>query len=697
MPHRTADQPVQLTLSGAIAHITISAPPVNALSPQVRQGLLDALRQLTRKHEAQSAEVGAEIKGPQIKAPPIKGPAIRALVLSASGSTFIAGADIKEMQIGQQDPSLPSVIAALEACPVPSVAALNGAALGGGLEIALACNARIAVPKAKLGFPEVHLGIIPGAGGGERLVRVAEFQQACDFISGGKPISAAAALEMGLVEGLADPDQLIAAAEALVTDPHLPPRPIERAVMAQASDEDWQAAIKARRQASKGQVAQATAIQALRDAACMPLDQAQQANRQRYLELRESQQAKALRGLFFAEREVRKVPGLDRSAALDVDRLGLVGGGTMGVGIAAAALIAGLPVTLIERDAAACHTAETRVQSLLASADKRGLLAKAGGLEACKQRLTCSPDYKALAHMPFVIEAVFEDMAVKQAVLAQIEAEVSRETIIATNTSYLDIDTIAASAQRPERVLGLHFFAPANINKLVEVVQTKEANQTALATAFALADKLRKLPVLAQVCDGFIANRIYARYREQCDFLLEEGALPQQIDAALSEFGFKMGLYAVSDMSGLDIAWARRKRLAATRDPKQRYSAIADKLCEAGRLGQKTGKGWYRYEAGSKSPLVDPFVTSLIEAESQRLGLTRRNFSNEEIMQCVLTAMAEEAQSLLDEGIALRASDIDLALVTGFGFPRHQGGPLFWAAQQGRGSVENDKNARSQD
>ncbi len=656
-PRSSQDTPVSLTLHGSIARITITAPPVNALSPQVRQGLLDALRQLKRYPEA------------------------KGVILTASGSTFIAGADIKEMQIGQQEPSLPSVIAALEGCPLPTVAALNGAALGGGLEIALACNARLAVAKAKLGFPEVHLGIIPGAGGAERLVRAASFSEACDFIAGGKPISAPQAVEMGLLEDLAEPDQLIDAAQAMVLASDLPARPIERAVRAQASDEDWQSALKARRQTSKGQIAPPTAVQALRDAVCLPLDQAQQANRQRYLELRESRQAKALRGLFFAEREVKKVPGLDRTAALSVERLGLVGGGTMGVGIAASALISGLSVILVERDEAACQTAESRIHGSLASADKRGLLSRVGGLGACQARLTCTPDYSALADLPFVIEAVFEDMAVKQGVLAQIEAEVAAEAIIATNTSYLDIDAIAASAKHPERVLGLHFFAPANINKLVEVVQTKAANQSALATAFAVAEKLHKLPILAQVCDGFIANRIYARYRDECDFLLEEGALPQQIDAALTEFGFKMGLYAVSDMSGLDIAWARRRRLAATRDPKQRYSTIADKLCEAGRLGQKTGKGWYRYEPDSKTPQVDPFVTNLIEAESQQLGLTRQTFSNDEIMQRVLAAMADESQSLLGEGIALRASDIDLALVTGFGFPRHQGGPLFWAAQ----------------
>ncbi len=658
MTSSAQDSPVQLSIKGALAHITISAPPVNALSPQVRQGLLDALRQLKNHPD--------DLKG---------------LVLTASGKTFIAGADIKEMQIGQQEPSLPAVIAALEACALPTVAALNGAALGGGLEIALACNARIAVPTAKLGFPEVHLGIIPGAGGAERLVRTTGFEAACELIAGGKPVSAASGLDMGLIEAVVAPDKLLSTAEALALDPELPKRPIARAVIAQASDGDWQTAVQTRRKANKGLIAPATAVQALRDGACLPLDQAQQANRQRYLQLRESRQAKALRGLFFAERDVRKVPGLDRSAALPVERLGVIGGGTMGVGIAASALIAGLSVVLVERDQAACQTAKTRIHGLLASADRRGLLGKVGGLESCQTRLVCQVEYNALAPCSFVVEAVFEDMAVKQAVLTQIEAAVAPQTIIATNTSYLDINAIADSASDPARVLGLHFFAPANINKLVEVVQTRTASAAALATAFAVAEKLRKLPILAQVCDGFIANRIYARYREACDFLLEEGALPEQIDAALTDFGFKMGLYAVSDMSGLDIAWARRKRLAATRDPNQRYSAIADKLCEAGRLGQKTGKGWYRYDEGSKTPHVDPWVTEAIEAESHRLGIKRQSFTAETIMQRVLAAMASEARALLDEGIALRASDVDLALVTGFGFPRHQGGPLFWAAQ----------------
>ncbi len=650
--------PVSLTTQGSIGILTFDAPPVNALSPQVRQGILDALRRLPRFPELQG------------------------LLLCAKGKTFIAGADIKEMQIGQQEPGLPSVIAALEACPVPSVAVLNGAALGGGLEIALACNARIAVPSAKLGFPEVHLGIIPGAGGAERLVRLTPFGSACDFIADGKPISATAARDMGLVDALAEPEALLDMAKALVLNPDLPARPIERSVVAHASDEAWQEAIRNRRKASKGVAAPTTAIQALRDAANMPLDQAQQANRHRYLTLRETRQAKALRGLFFAEREARKVPGLDPRAALSVETLGIVGGGTMGVGIAASALIAGLSVVLVERDGEAAELAKSRVAKLLVSADKRGLLAKVGGLDSALAKLNATADRPALAPCPFVIEAVFEDMAIKQAVLADIEAVVAPEAIIATNTSYLDINAIADTAGRPERVLGLHFFAPANINKLVEVIQTKAASPVALATAFAIADTLRKLPILAQVCDGFIGNRIYTRYRESCDFLLEEGALPQQIDAALIEFGFKMGLYAVSDMSGLDIAWAMRKRRAATRDPKARYSAIADKICEAGRLGQKTGSGWYRYAEGSKTPEVDPWVTELVEAESQRLGITRRAFSNDEIMEHVMQTMAQEAQAVLDEGIALRASDIDLTMVTGFGFPRHQGGPLFWAAQR---------------
>ncbi len=650
--------PVTLTVEGPIAVLTIDAPPVNALSPQVRQGILDALRQLKRH------------------------PDVRGLLLTAQGKTFIAGADIKEMQLGQQEPSLPSVIAALEACALPSVAVLGGTALGGGLEIAMTCNARIAVPGAKLGFPEVHLGIVPGAGGPERLVRLAPFQAACDFIADGKPISASAARDMGLIDALAEPDALMEQAKALLLSGDLPARPIERAVVAQASDEDWQQAIRARKQASKGMAAPSTAIQALRDAASLPLDQAVQANRQRYLNLRESQQAKALRGLFFAEREVRKVPGLDRSLAQSFDVLGVVGGGTMGVGIAAAALTAGLSVVLIERDDAAVQIAHDRIAKLLGSADKRGLLAKVGGLDGALAKLQTSADKQALAPCSFVIEAVFEDMGIKQAVLADIEAVVAPEAIIATNTSYLDINAIAGSGQRPERVLGLHFFAPANINKLVEVIQTEAASPVALATTFALADRLRKLPVLAQVCDGFIANRIFARYREACDFLLEEGALPQQVDAALTEFGFKMGIYAVSDMSGLDIGWAMRKRRAATRDPKARYCSIPDQVCEAGRFGQKTGSGWYRYAEGSKAPEVDPWITALIEAESARQGITRRTFTNAEIMERILETMAREAQAVLDEGIALRASDIDLALVTGFGFPRHQGGPLFWATQR---------------
>jgi 3-hydroxyacyl-CoA dehydrogenase len=566
------------------------------------------------------------------------------------------------------------VLAAIEASRVPWVAAIHGTALGGGLELAMACHGRIAEASAWLGLPEVTLGILPGSGGTARLPRLVPMPKAITMVTGGKSIGAAVAVELGLVDALARSD-LNAEAEAMARAlAGTAPRRTPELPVRDAATLDWAALETAVADRERGASAPGEALAALRDAATLPPREALARERDRFLRLSASDEAAALRHLFFAERDARRSLRALPVAPADLSLVGVIGGGTMGAGIATALLLSGSSVRLVERDAPAAERGRARVAETLSASTARGALTEATAEQALA-RLETAHDYALLAGCPLVIEAVFEDMAVKREVFDRLDAVMPPEAVLATNTSYLDVDALAATTADPSRILGLHFFSPAHVMKLLEIVRGAKTGHRALATGAALARRLKKTAVVAGVCDGFIGNRIMAAYRRDCEFMLEEGALPAEIDAAMRGFGFAMGICAVQDMSGLDIAWAQRKARAASRPADERYARIADRLCEAGRLGRKTGKGRYDYSTGM--PAVDPEVTAIIEEESARAGRTRRAFAADEIMKRILGTMQREGQAILAEGIAESAGDIDVVMVTGYGFPRHRRGPMF--------------------
>ncbi|RJG02597.1 3-hydroxyacyl-CoA dehydrogenase NAD-binding domain-containing protein [Noviherbaspirillum sedimenti] len=654
---------VRLERHGEIAAIIIDNPPVNAGSREVRCGLLDAIYMVAAED------------------------AIKAAVLIGAGSTFVAGSDIREFGKPLEEPQLPLVLAAIEACPKPVVAAIHGAALGGGFELALACDARVMLPDAVVGLPEVTLGMIPGAGGTQRTPRLVGVAAAIEIICSGRRIKAAEAVSLGLVDAVIEGDLrtgALAYARALgaasrkrrLSEAALPPEEPERI------DQAEREALRA----GRGRPQVVKAIEAIKSAAVLPFAEALAREREAFQQLRMSDEAAALRHLFFAEREAAKVAGLEGAVAADITRVGIVGAGTMGTGIAICFADAGYMVTLIEQDAQALQRGMQRLQETYERSVKTGRL-DAGLARTCLERIAGSIEFASLADADLVVEAVFEDLAVKTEVFQRLDAILRPGAILASNTSYLDLDRLAAATGRAADVVGLHFFSPAQVMRLLEVVRGAATSAHTLATALAVAKKIRKLAVVARVGEGFIGNRIYAAYRRQCEFMLEEGAYPEQVDAALEQFGFAMGPFAVGDMSGLDIAWRTRLRLAASRDPRERYVEIADRLCEQGRFGQKTGAGWYRYPPGARRGETDPEVRALVEAASQAKGIPRRAFDAAEIQRRALVTMINEAALILQEGIAERAADIDLVLVNGYGFPRHEGGPLFWAGRRSRNEL----------
>ena len=646
---------ISAALTDEILVVTIDNAPVNALSADVRAGLMAAL---------DHAEKDGTTTG---------------IVLTGAGNSFIGGADIKEFGKPPVDPHLPDVIARIEAFAKPVVAAINGVALGGGLEVALACHRRLAAPTAKLGLPEVKLGIVPGAGGTQRLPRLTGITAAIDMIANARIVSAAEALKLGIVEGVAK-GELIAEAitDAKTANAASFRRTGSLTVPQEATDVIDKAASDALRKA-RGQHAPAEAVRLVRLAATVSLSEGLAEERRTFIALRDSEEAAALRHVFFAERAAGKVEGLEAVASRTIETIGIVGTGLMGSGIAVSALNGGFRVIGVEQTIDASDKGRERIAGLLDKAVQSGRL-DAAGREDRLSRLTVTAEIQELAKADIVIEAVFDDLTVKTELFQRLDAIVRADAILATNTSYLDPDVIAAATKLPERVVGLHFFSPANIMRLLEVVKCKKTVPDVLATALALAKRLGKLPVVSGVTEGFIGNRIFSAYRREAEYMVEDGASPQEIDAALEAYGFPMGPFAVFDMAGLEIAWARRKRQAATRDPSERYVVIADRLCEAGRFGQKTGHGWYAYPDGKQT--VDPEVTAMIEAARAEKGIVPRSFTAEEIVSRLLKAMATEGEALLSEGIAARASDIDLVMINGYGFPASKGGPMFAAGRR---------------
>ncbi len=658
-------QNVSLAINAGVAVITVDNPPVNALGLAVRQGLAK----------------GISLAGGD--------PEVKAVILIGAGRTFPAGADIREFGTPPQAPLLPDVCQSIEDCPKPVIAALHGTALGGGYEIALAAHYRIADAAARLGLPEVNLGLLPGAGGTQRMPRLTGAAPALDMMLSGTPISAAKALEIGVLDEVCDSGDLPAAAQAfavrLILEGALV-RPTSKLGTGFADMAAYDAAIAERltrlQSRARGQKSPFKIVDCIKAAARVPFDEGMRLERAAFMECLASDQSKGMIHAFFAERQAARIPEASRAKPRPLNRLGVVGGGTMGAGIAVAILNAGLPVTMIERDADSLAHGRAAVEKVFQRNVAKGRMS-AAEKDAAMGRWQGATDYAALGDADLVIEAVFEDMAVKQQVFARLDQVTRPGTILASNTSYLDINTLAAGISRPGDVIGLHFFSPANIMKLLEIVVPAKVSDDVVVSAFALAKKLGKVAVRAGVCDGFIGNRMLATYRRAADYMVEDGASPYQIDAALRAFGYPMGPYQVSDLAGGDIGWATRKRKAPTRPPEERYVEIADRICERGWFGQKTGRGYYRYDEGARTGVEDPEVLAIIDQERAKKGITPRTFSDAEIQNRYLAAMINEGCNILAEGIALRPLDIDVTLIYGYGFPRWRGGPMKYADMVG--------------
>ena len=671
------DSVVTMARQGAILVVTIANPPVNALGVAVRQGLAAAITAAQADH------------------------AVAAVLLVGSGKTFIAGADIREFGKPAQPPSLPEVCRSIEDCSKPVVAAIHGAALGGGLEVAMSAHYRLALPAAKLGLPEVNLGLLPGAGGTQRAPRLMGAKAAAELMLSGKHLSAKAALAAGLVDQLAEGDDPVAAGLAYAHALLAQNAPVRRTRDIAISDP--QAAL-AELEALKAETAKKARglfsplkiIECVQAAVQLPFDEGLARERALFLECLDSPQRAGLIHAFFAEREVAKVPEARAAAPRPITSIGVVGGGTMGAGITVAALDAGYPVTMVERDAESIARGRAHVEKVYDGLIAKGRMS-AEAKAATMARYTGSTRYDDLAGADLVIEAVFEDIEVKKAVFRELDRVCKSGAVLATNTSYLDIDAIADATSRPQDVIGLHFFSPANIMKLLEIVVPAKVGADVVATAFELAKKLKKVPVRAGVCDGFIGNRIVAVYKQAADSLMEDGASPYEIDTAMRGFGFAMGPFQVTDLAGGDIGWATRKRRAATRDPQARYVQVADRICERGWFGQKTGRGYYLYPQGSRVGQPDPEVLAIIDAERARAGVTPRHFTDEDIVRRYMAAMVNEGANVVHEGIALRPLDVDVTFISGYGFPRHRGGPMQWADSVGLDKVLADIEAFAQE
>ena len=655
---------------GRVLVVTIANPPVNALGVAVRQGLATALA---------SAQVDD---------------AVAAVLLVGAGKTFIAGADIREFGKPAQPPSLPEICQSIEDSSKPVVASLHGAALGGGLEVAMSAHYRVALPSAKLGLPEVNLGLLPGAGGTQRAPRLMGVKAAAELMLSGKHLGARAALAAGLVDRLAEGDDPVAAGLAYANellDGQAPVRRTRDRVISdpQAALAELEALQAETAKKARGLFSPLKIIECIQAAVELPFDAGLARERALFLECLDSPQRAGLVHAFFAEREVAKVPEARAAAPRPIASIGVVGGGTMGAGITVSALDAGYPVTMVERDAESIARGRAHVEKVYSALVAKGRMSEEAKA-AVMARYTGSTRYDDLADVDLVIEAVFEELEVKKTVFRELDRVCKPGAVLATNTSYLDIDAIADATRRPQDVIGLHFFSPAHIMKLLEIVVPAKVSADVVATAFELAKKLKKVPVRAGVCDGFIGNRILAVYKQAADYLMEDGASPYEIDAAMRDFGFAMGPFQVTDLAGGDIGWATRKRRAATRDPQARYVQVADRICERGWFGQKTGRGFYLYPQGSRVGQSDPEVLAIVDAERQRAGVTPRHFTADEIVRRYMAAMVNEGANVVHEGIALRPLDVDVTFISGYGFPRYRGGPMKWADSVGLDKILAD-------
>jgi 3-hydroxyacyl-CoA dehydrogenase len=648
-------QTIQISQRGNVLIATLNNPPVNALSAALRADIVTAVSEAMARAD------------------------ITAMVIAASGSAFVAGADISEFGKPPVSPILPEVLSIIEAAPKPVVAAINGFALGGGLELALACHGRVAAPAAKLGLPEIKLGFIPGAGGTQRLSRLIGAAQAFPMMLSGEPVSADKALALGVVDSVAAGDLLEAAvahAEGLVARKELPRIGASLGKL----DEADRAAFEKQAKAALARVGDlpntAGLVEAVRAAFDLPFEAGLALERDLFRKLMADDRSKALRYAFFAEREAARLPGAAAEARPRAVRsAAVIGAGTMGGGITMSFANAGIPVTIIETTQDNLDRGIARIRTTYDFSIQRGSLTPEA-LEARMALITPRVGLEAAASADMVIEAAFEEMAVKQEIFSALDKIAKPGAVLATNTSYLDVAKIAAMTSRPQDVIGMHFFSPANVMKLLEIVRPEGAADDAIATAIAVGRKLRKIPVIVGNCFGFVGNRMLALRTRAAERLLIAGALPHEVDAAVTAFGFRMGPFAMMDLAGNDIGWRIRKAYGGS-------APVADAICELGRFGQKTGKGYYLYPAGSRTGERDPEVEALIASVSAKQGVTRRSFNAEEIVARLMDPMVNEGARILEEGISLRPGDIDTIWLNGYSWPAWRGGPMHWADSVG--------------
>ena len=647
--------PVSYELVDDIGVITVDNPPVNALSHAVRQGLHDAI--LAAQKDAS-----------------------RAVLIVCAGRTFIAGADITEFGKPPREPHLPDLCNTIEASSKIVVAALHGTALGGGLEVALSCHYRCALPGAKVGLPEVKLGLLPGAGGTQRLPRLIGAQAALDLMTSGNPIGAGQAASLGLIDHVVDGELVDAAinwcrelAENGAARRATSELPVES--IPDGAFDEYRSTLARR---ARGQVAPQRIVDCVEASLTGPFAEGLKIEREAFIDCMQSPQSAALRHMFFAERAAAKVHGLSRDTPLrDVNKVAVIGAGTMGSGIAMNFANAGMQVVLLEVDGEALARGLGIIERNYQGGVKRGKLTEEKALE-CRGRITGTTDYESLSDADLVIEAVFENLELKQQIFAKLDAVCRQGAILATNTSYQDVDRIAAATQRPQDVIGLHFFSPAHIMKLLEVVRAEKTADDVLATCMALAKKIRKTPVVSGVCYGFIGNRMLGHYAREAQLCIIEGATPERVDTAMQEWGMAMGPLAVFDLAGLDVGYKARQGLPESERGDPRAFRVADALVEMNRLGQKTGAGFYRYDAETRERSSDPDVQALIEREAAALGVEQREIDTDEIVDRLIFALVNEGLNILDEGIAQRPGDIDVVYVYGYGFPAWRGGPMHY-------------------
>ncbi len=645
---------VDLDRRGRVAVLTVNNPPVNALSQHVRQGLRDGITQA------------------------VADPAVSAIVITCAGRTFIAGADITEFGKPPQAPSLHEVLDLIESSPKPVIAAVHGTALGGGLEVTLACHYRVGVKDARFGLPEVKLGLLPGAGGTQRLPRVVGVEKALGMMTSGDPIRADDALKSGLIDEIAE-GNLTAAGVAFAEKVVAEKRPLrkirdldDKLAAVRGKPEVFANFRKSIARQTRGFRAPENIVKAVEAAVSLPFAEGLKRERELFAELLTSPESKAQRYFFFAEREAAKIPDVPADTPVkDIKKAAVIGAGTMGGGIAMNFANAGIPVTVVEVAQDALDRGLGIVRKNYEATASRGRITQAD-VDKRMGLITGTTDFNAIKDADIIVEAVFEEMPIKKEVFARLDGIAKPDAVLATNTSTLDVDEIASATKRPESVIGTHFFSPANVMRLLENVRGKQSSKTTIATAMAIGRRIGKVPVLVGVCYGFVGNRMLHQRGQQAEKLILEGALPHQVDKVLTDFGFPMGPFAMGDLAGLDVGWRIRKGRGVK-------SPVADRICELGRFGQKTGAGYYRYEPGNRTPIPDNEVEKIIVDVATTMGITRRPISDEEILQRLLYPMVNEGAKILEEKIAIRASDIDVIWVYGYGWPVYRGGPMFWA------------------